>query len=141
MSPPPRNDVHSVFAEVTLIIIIIIIIMMIKIIIIIILEEEKWALNDYIKNSTEHALKAVSNEELLKLNESKSEYHKKELKNRQEQWQSKPLHGQSLKDIKDKTDKVIVKKAYIMEGGGGWGYWLFLFSSKVIINCLVVVWI
>ena len=121
MSPPPRNDVHSVFAEVTLIIIIIIIIMMIKIIIIIILEEEKWALNDYIKNSTEHALKAVSNEELLKLNESKSEYHKKELKNRQEQWQSKPLHGQSLKDIKDKTDKVIVKKAYIMEGGGGGG--------------------
>ena len=31
----------------------------------------------------EHALKAVSNEELLKVNESKSEYHKKELKNRQ----------------------------------------------------------
>ena len=47
-------------------------------------EKEKRALNDYIKNSTEHALKAVSNEELLKVNESKSEYHKKELKNRQE---------------------------------------------------------
>ena len=28
-------------------------------------EEEKRALNDYIKNSIEHALKAVSNEELL----------------------------------------------------------------------------
>ena len=59
-------------------------------------EEEKWALNDYIKNSTEHALKAVSDEELPKLNELKSEYHKKELKNRQERWQSKPLHGQYL---------------------------------------------
>ena len=42
------------------------------------------ALNDYIKNSTEHALKTVSDKELLKVNESKSEYHKKELKNRQE---------------------------------------------------------
>ena len=67
-------------------------------------EEEKRALNDYIKNSTEHALKAVSYEELLKVNESQSEYHKKELKNRQERWQSKPLHGQYLQDIKDKTD-------------------------------------
>ena len=40
--------------------------------------EKKRALNDYIKNNTEHALKAVSGEELLKVNESKSEYHKKE---------------------------------------------------------------
>ena len=71
------------------------------------IEEEKRALNDYIKNSTEHALKAVSDEELLKVNESKSEYHKKELKNRQEQWQSKPLHDQYLQDIKDKTDNDI----------------------------------
>ena len=70
-------------------------------------EEEKRALNDYIKNSTEHALKAVSDEELLKMNESKSEYHKKELKNRQERWQSKPLHGQYLQDIKEKTDNYI----------------------------------
>ena len=67
-------------------------------------EEEKRAVNYYIKNSTEHALKAVSDEELLKVNESKSEYHKKELKNCQERWQSKPLHGQYLQDIKDKTD-------------------------------------
>ena len=59
-------------------------------------EEEKRARNDYIKNSTEHALKTVSNEELLKVNESKSEYHKKELKNRQERWQSKLIHGQYL---------------------------------------------
>ena len=46
-------------------------------------EEEKRALNDYIKNSIEHALKAVSDKELFKVDESKSEYHKKELKNRQ----------------------------------------------------------
>ena len=70
-------------------------------------KEEKRALNDYIKNSTEHALKAVSDEELLKVNESKSEYHKKELNNRQERWQSKPLHDQYLLDIKDKTDNYI----------------------------------
>ena len=38
----------------------------------------------------------------------KSEYHKKELKNRQERWQSKPLHGQYLQDIKDKTDNDII---------------------------------
>ena len=36
-------------------------------------EEEKRILNDYIKNSSEHALKAVSIEELLKVNESKGE--------------------------------------------------------------------
>ena len=58
----------------------------------------------YIKNSKEHALIAVSDEELLKVNESKSEFYKKELKNRQERWQSKLLLGQYLKDIKDKTD-------------------------------------
>ena len=38
-------------------------------------EEEKRTLNDYITNSTEHALKAVSDEELHRVNESKSEYH------------------------------------------------------------------
>ena len=41
------------------------------------------------------------------MNESKSEYHKDELKNRQERWQSKPLHGHYLQDIKDKTDNYI----------------------------------
>ena len=60
--------------------------------------------NDDIKNSTEHTLKAVSDEELLKVNESKSEYQRKELKNRQERWQSKPIHGQYFQDIKYKTD-------------------------------------
>ena len=49
-----------------------------------IVEEEKRALIDYNKSSTDHALKAVSNEELLIVKESKSEYYKKELKNRQE---------------------------------------------------------
>ena len=47
-------------------------------------EKEKRALIDYIKNSIEHALKAVSDEELLKVNELQSKYYKKELKNRQE---------------------------------------------------------
>ena len=42
------------------------------------------------------------------MNESKSEYHKKELKNRQERWHSKPLHGQYLQDIKDKIDHYII---------------------------------
>ena len=73
------------------------------------IEEEKRVLNDYIKNSIEHALKAVSDEELLKVNESKSEYHKKELKNCQERWQGRPLHGQYLQDIKDKTDNDITR--------------------------------
>ena len=70
-------------------------------------EEEKRAFNDYIKNSLKLALKAVSDEEMLKVNESKSEYHKKELKNRQERWQSKLRHGQYLQDIKDITDNDI----------------------------------
>ena len=40
-------------------------------------KEEKRAFNDYIKNSTEHALKAVFNEELLRANKSKSECQRK----------------------------------------------------------------
>ena len=42
------------------------------------------------------------------MNESKSEYLKKKLKNRQELWQNKPLQGQNRKDIKDKTDNDII---------------------------------
>ena len=53
----------------------------------------------------EHALKAVFNEELLKVNELKSEYLKKELKSRLEWW---PLHSLYLKDIKDKADNNII---------------------------------
>ena len=44
---------------------------------------------------------------MLKVNESKREFQKKNLRNRQERWQSKPLHGQYLQDIKDKTDNAI----------------------------------
>ena len=41
------------------------------------------------------------------MNESKSEYHKKEIKNGQERWQSKPLYCRYFQDIKDKTDNDI----------------------------------
>ena len=74
-------------------------------------EEEKRALNVYFNNSKKDALKAVSNEEMLKVNETKSEYHKKELKNRQERWQSKALHGQYLKDIRVKNDYDITRSS------------------------------
>ena len=41
------------------------------------------------------------------MNESKSECHKKKLKNRKERWQSKALHSHYLKDIKNKKDNEI----------------------------------
>ena len=47
-------------------------------------EEEKRAHNNFINNSPEHALKAVFNEDLFKVNETKREYLKNELNNRQE---------------------------------------------------------
>lgn len=67
-------------------------------------EEEKRALNDYIKNSTQSALKEVAKEDLLHVQGSKKEYRTEELRNRQERWQSKALHGQYLKDIEGKVD-------------------------------------
>lgn len=67
-------------------------------------EEEKRALNDYIQSSTEDALKAVSGENLLKVEGTKKDYQKEEIKNRRERWQSKVLHGQYLKDIEGKVD-------------------------------------
>jgi hypothetical protein len=67
-------------------------------------EEEKRALNDYIKNSTQSALKEVAKEDLLQVQGSKKEYRAEELRNRQERWQSKALHGQYLKDIEGKVD-------------------------------------
>ena len=42
-------------------------------------EEEKRALNDYIKNSIENYLKEVTKEEILKVQETKKEYHKQEI--------------------------------------------------------------
>ena len=59
-------------------------------------EEEKRALNDYIKNSTENYLKEVTKEEIIKVQETKKEYHKQEIKTRKERWQGKALHGQYL---------------------------------------------
>ena len=67
-------------------------------------EEEKRALNDYIKNSTENCLKKVAKEEILKVQETKKEYHKQEINTRKERWQGKALHGQYLKDIEGKVD-------------------------------------
>ena len=68
------------------------------------MEEEKRALNDYIKNSTENYLKEVTKEEILKVQETKKEYHKQEINTRKERWQGKALHGQYLNDIEGKVD-------------------------------------
>ena len=67
-------------------------------------EEEKRALNDYIKHSTENYLKEVTKEEILKVQETKKEYHKQEINIRKKRWQGKALHGQYFKDIKGKVD-------------------------------------
>jgi hypothetical protein len=67
-------------------------------------EEEKRALNDYLLSSTEDALKAVSNEDLLKVEGTKKDYKAEEINNRRDRWQSKVLHGQYLKDIEGKVD-------------------------------------
>ena len=67
-------------------------------------EEEKRAINDYIKNSTENYLKEVTKEEILKVQETKKEYHKQETNTRKERWQGKTLHGQYIKDIEGKVD-------------------------------------
>ena len=67
-------------------------------------EEEKRAFNDYIKNSTKNYLKEVAKEEILKVQETKKEYHKQEINTRKERWQSKALHGQYLKDIEGKVN-------------------------------------
>ena len=49
-----------------------------------IVEEENRALNDCIKNSTENYLKEVAKEEILKVQETKKEYHKQEINTRKE---------------------------------------------------------
>jgi hypothetical protein len=67
-------------------------------------EEEKRALSDYIKHSTENYLKEVAKEEILKVQETKKDYHKQEINARKERWQGKALHGQYLKDIEGKVD-------------------------------------
>ena len=67
-------------------------------------EEEIRNLSEYINSSTESALKEVITEGLLTVEDTKKEYRRKEMSNRQERWQKKALHGQYLKDTDGKTD-------------------------------------
>ena len=67
-------------------------------------EEEIRNLSEYISSSTESALKEVITEGLLTVEDTKKEYKRKELRNRQERWQNKVLHGQNLNDTDGKTD-------------------------------------
>ena len=62
-------------------------------------EEEKQTLCDYIQNSSEDALKAVSQEHLLNVKGTKKDFRQEEIKKRRDKWQSKALDGQYLKDI------------------------------------------
>ena len=67
-------------------------------------EEEKRALCDYIQNSTEDALKAVSQEHILNVKGTKNDYRQEQIKKRRDIWQTKALDGQYLKDIEGKVD-------------------------------------
>ena len=67
-------------------------------------EEEMRNLSEYILSSTESALKEVITEGLPTVEDAKKEYKRKEMRNRQERWQNKALHGQYLKDTDRKTD-------------------------------------
>ena len=67
-------------------------------------EEEIRNLSEYISSSTESALKEVITEGLLTVEDTKKEYKRKEMRNRQERWQNKALHGQYLNDTDGKTD-------------------------------------
>ena len=62
-----------------------------------------WNLSEYI-SSTESAPKKVISEGLLTVEDTKKEYKRKEMRNRQERWQNKALHGQYLNDTDGKTD-------------------------------------
>ena len=66
--------------------------------------EEIRNLSEYISSSTESALKEVITEGLLTVEDTKKEYKRKEMRNRQEGWQNKALHGQYLNDTDGKTD-------------------------------------
>ena len=69
-------------------------------------EEEIRNLSEYISSSTESALKEVITEEMLSVEDTKKEYKRKEMRNCQERWQNKVLHGQYLKE---KDRKKIVR--------------------------------
>ena len=66
-------------------------------------QEEIRSLSEYISNSTESALKEVITEGLLTVDDTKKEYKRKEIRNRQERWQNKALHGQYLNDTDGKS--------------------------------------
>ena len=65
-------------------------------------EEEISSLSEYISSSTESALKEVITEGLLTVEDTKKEYQRKEMRNRQERGQNKVLHGQYLNDTDGK---------------------------------------
>ena len=86
-------------------------------------EEKIRNLSKHISSSTETALKKVITEGLLTVEDTKKEYKRKEMRNRQERCQNKTLHGQYLKDTDRKTDCEItwnwLKNGYLkreMEG-------------------------
>ena len=62
------------------------------------------ALCEYIQNSTEDTLRAVSQEYILNVNGTKKDYRQEEIKKRRDICQSKAIHGQYLKDIEGKVD-------------------------------------
>ena len=72
-------------------------------------EEEKRTLCDYIQNSTEDALKAVSQEHILNFKDTKKDFRQEGIKKRRDIWQSRALHGQYLKDMEGKAD---IEKAW-----------------------------
>ena len=67
-------------------------------------EEEIRNLSEYISSSTESTLKEVITEGLLTVADAKKEYKRKKMRNRQERWQNKELHGQYLNNTDGKTD-------------------------------------
>ena len=58
-------------------------------------------------NTSAAALKEVITEGLLTVDDTKKEYKRKEMRNRQERWQNKALHGEFLNDTDGKTDCVV----------------------------------
>ena len=67
-------------------------------------KEEIRNLSEYISSSTESALKEVITDGLLTVKDTKKEYKRKEMRNRQERRQNKALPGQYLNDTDGKTD-------------------------------------
>ena len=65
-------------------------------------EKEIKNLSEYISSSTESAFKEVITEGLLTVEDTKKEYKRKEMRNCQERWQNKALHGQYLNDTDGK---------------------------------------